>query len=67
MHASGWLAHRSLIEKHKDARMERMKYTQNGMARRLSQGAPQGRVASPKERLEILDTKSAHGGELISG
>lgn len=67
MHVSGWLAHRSLSEKQKDARIERIKYTQNRMARRLSQGAPQGGVASPKERLEELETKSAHGGELIPG
>lgn len=65
MHVSSWLAHRSLSEKHKYDRIERIKYTQNRTARRLSQGAPQGGVASPKKRLEVLDTKSAHGGELI--
>lgn len=67
MYVFGSLAHRSLGEKHKAARIERMKYTQNGMARGLSQGAPQGGVASPKERFEVLEAKSAHGGELIPG
>lgn len=44
---SGPLAHRSPGEKHDDARIGRVKYTQNTMAARLSLRAPQGGEASP--------------------